>query len=200
MFTEIQDPTPWSGRHEHARFVQSLEQAQAADRTCYGCRWQVEHHGAEEFSSYSAPETMLAAISQRTEGSRLGHAAALAPGAMNHPCASPNAPRPSTVSAAGGVEQGLTRSTAPEWRLFGIDPETVHSQTQEAFEFISRARSDRALSFRGPALPARRRIDPAQTLSAPASAAVAGHLQPRLARGGLSARRRRARHHPLGIP
>lgn len=33
---------------------------------------------------------------------------------------------------------GLTRSTAPEWRLFGVDPETVRDQTQHAFEQVPR--------------------------------------------------------------
>jgi alkanesulfonate monooxygenase SsuD/methylene tetrahydromethanopterin reductase-like flavin-dependent oxidoreductase (luciferase family) len=149
MFTEIQDPRPWRDGHEHERLTQSLEQAELADRLGYGCWWQVEHHGAEEFSLSSAPELMLTAISQRTQRIRLGHAAALAPGAMNHPLRV--AERAATLDhlSGGRLEMGLTRSTVPEWRLFGIDPDAVRSQTQEAFELVPRAWTSERLTYSG---------------------------------------------------
>ncbi|HTJ67661.1 MAG TPA: LLM class flavin-dependent oxidoreductase [Actinospica sp.] len=145
VFNEIQDPRPWGEEHEHTRFTQALEQAELADRLGYGCWWQVEHHGAEQFSLSSAPELMLAAISQRTERIRLGHAAVLAPGAINHPVRI--AERAATLDhlSAGRVEIGLTRSTPPEWRLFGVDPQTAAEQTAEAFELVPKLwTSDRA--------------------------------------------------------
>ena len=145
IFNEIQDPKPWLEQHEHLRFTQALEQAELADRLGYGCWWQVEHHGAEQFSLSSAPELLLAAISQRTERIRLGHAAALAPGAINHPVRV--AERAATLDhlSGGRVELGLTRSTPPEWRLFGVDPETAAGQTDEAFGLIPKLwTSDRA--------------------------------------------------------
>ena len=85
LFNEIQDPRPWAEAHEHVRFTRAIEQAELADELGYGCWWQVEHHGGEEFSLSSAPEIVLAAISQRTRRIRLGHSAVLAPGAINHP-------------------------------------------------------------------------------------------------------------------
>ena len=138
VFNEIQDPRPWGADHEHVRFTQALEQAELADRLGYGCWWQVEHHGAEQFSLSSAPELMLAAISQRTERIRLGHAAVLAPGTINHPVRI--AERAATLDhlSGGRLELGLTRSTPPEWRLFGVDPETAAAQTAEAFELVPR--------------------------------------------------------------
>lgn len=145
VFNEIQDPRPWGEDHEHVRFMQALEQAELADRLGYGCWWQVEHHGAEEFSLSSAPELMLAAISQRTSRIRLGHAAVLAPGVINHPVRV--AERAATLDhlSGGRLELGLTRSTAPEWRLFGVDAEAATGQTAEAFELIPRLwTSDRA--------------------------------------------------------
>ena len=66
LFNEIQNPRPWVAGHEQLRFQQAIEQAKLADELGYGCWWQVEHHGAEEFSLSSAPEIFLAAISQRT--------------------------------------------------------------------------------------------------------------------------------------
>ena len=107
-----------------------------ADELGYGCWWQVEHHGGEEFSLSSAPEIVLAAVSQRTRRIRLGHSAVLAPGAINHPVRA--AERAATLDhlSGGRLEVGLTKSTAAEWRLFGIDPAEVMAQTEEAFELI----------------------------------------------------------------
>jgi alkanesulfonate monooxygenase SsuD/methylene tetrahydromethanopterin reductase-like flavin-dependent oxidoreductase (luciferase family) len=136
LFNEIQDPRPWPEGHEHVRLLQAVEQAELADELGYGCWWQVEHHGGEEFSLSSAPEIMLAAISQRTRRIRLGHSAVLAPGAINHPVRA--AERAATLDhlSDGRLEVGLTRSTAPEWRLFGVDPAEVAEQTEEAFQLV----------------------------------------------------------------
>jgi alkanesulfonate monooxygenase SsuD/methylene tetrahydromethanopterin reductase-like flavin-dependent oxidoreductase (luciferase family) len=136
LFNEIQDPRPWTEGHEHVRLRQAIEQAELADELGYGCWWQVEHHGGEEFSLSSAPEIMLAAIAQRTRRIRLGHSAVLAPGAINHPVRA--AERAATLDhlSGGRLEVGLTRSTAAEWRLFGIDPAEVAEQTEEAFQLI----------------------------------------------------------------
>lgn len=136
LFNEIQDPRPWTEGHEHERFQQAIEQAELADELGYGCWWQVEHHGGEEFSLSSAPEIMLAAVSQRTRRIRLGHSAVLAPGAINHPVRA--AERAATLDhlSGGRLEVGLTKSTAAEWRLFGIDPAEVMAQTEEAFQLI----------------------------------------------------------------
>jgi alkanesulfonate monooxygenase SsuD/methylene tetrahydromethanopterin reductase-like flavin-dependent oxidoreductase (luciferase family) len=138
LFNEIQNPRPWSEGHEQLRFTQAIEQAVLADELGYGCWWQVEHHGAGEFSLSSAPELMLAALSQRTRRIRLGHSAVLAPGRFNHPIRV--AERAATLDhlSGGRVELGLTRSTIPEWRLFGIEPEDARAQTQEAFEMVPR--------------------------------------------------------------
>src|SRR5207248_10415170 len=60
----------------------------------------------------------------------------LAPGRFNHPIRI--AERAATLDqlSAGRVELGLTRSTAPEWRLFNIDPAEVRTQTQQTFEMV----------------------------------------------------------------
>ncbi len=65
--------------------MNTLEQAKLADRLRYGCWWQVEHHTAEEFSYSSAPEVMLAAISQHTTSIRLGHSSVLSPFRFSYP-------------------------------------------------------------------------------------------------------------------
>ncbi|HEX5407023.1 MAG TPA: LLM class flavin-dependent oxidoreductase [Pseudonocardiaceae bacterium] len=138
LFNEIQNPRPWSAGHEQARFQQAIEQAKLADELGYGCWWQVEHHGAGEFSLSSAPELLLTAISQHTKQIRLGHSAVLAPARFNHPIRV--AERAATLDhlSGGRLELGLTRSTIPEWRLFGIDSQDVRPQTQQAFELVTK--------------------------------------------------------------
>jgi alkanesulfonate monooxygenase SsuD/methylene tetrahydromethanopterin reductase-like flavin-dependent oxidoreductase (luciferase family) len=136
IFNEIQDPRPWAEGHEHRRIVQAIEQAKLADELGYGCFWQVEHHGGEEFSLSSAPELLLAAIAQQTKRIRLGHSAVLAPYRFNHPIRVAERAAYLDHLSRGRLELGLTRSTIPEWRLFGVDPDDAREQTQEAFEVI----------------------------------------------------------------
>ncbi|MGW1717646.1 LLM class flavin-dependent oxidoreductase [Streptomyces sp. NPDC002156] len=156
IFSEIQGPRPWQGDdHEHQRISQTLEQAVLADELGYGCWWQVEHHGAEEFSLSSAPELLLAAISQRTSRIRLGHAAVLAPPQINHPIRIAERAAMLDQLSGGRAEIGLTRSTPPEWRLFGADPETVRDRVQDAFQTVPRMwTGDRSASGGVPVLPA----------------------------------------------
>jgi alkanesulfonate monooxygenase SsuD/methylene tetrahydromethanopterin reductase-like flavin-dependent oxidoreductase (luciferase family) len=147
LFNEIQNPRPWPEDHEQRRFRQAIEQAKLADEMGYGCWWQVEHHGAEEFSLSSAPELLLTAIAQHTKRIRLGHSAVLAPARFNHPIRI--AERAATLDhlSGGRVELGLTRSTAPEWRLFNIDPDDVRAQTQQAFEMVPKIWTSERFSY-----------------------------------------------------
>ncbi len=147
LFNEIQNPRPWPDGHEQRRFRQAIEQAKLADRLGYGCWWQVEHHGAGEFSLSSAPELMLAAIAQHTSRIRLGHAAVLAPGRFNHPIRI--AERAATLDhlSGGRVELGMTRSTIPEWRLFNVEPDDARAQTQQAFELVPRLWTTDGVSY-----------------------------------------------------
>lgn len=136
VFSEIQNPKPWQGDHEHQRITQTLEQARLADELGYGCWWQVEHHGAEEFSLSSAPELLLTAISQQTRRIRLGHSAVLGPSRINHPVRAAERAAWLDHLSGGRLEFGLTRSTIPEWRLFNTDPADARAQTSLAFEMI----------------------------------------------------------------
>ena len=80
IFTEVQKArAAWGDDHEQDVIEETLEQARLADELGYECWWQVEHHGATEFSYSSAPELLLTAISQRTSRLRLGHSGVLAP-------------------------------------------------------------------------------------------------------------------------
>ena len=85
IFCEIQQAKPWPAEHEAALFRDTMEQAQAADRSGFDVWWQVEHHGAPQFSYSAAPEIVLTAIAMRTRRLRVGHAGVLAPFRINGP-------------------------------------------------------------------------------------------------------------------
>ncbi len=148
MFTEIQDPRPWTDDHEHRRIVEVLEQAKLADEMGYGCFWQVEHHAGGEFSLSSAPELMLSAISQHTRRIRLGHSAVLAPFRFNHPIRVAERAAYLDHLSGGRLELGLARSTIPEWRLFNIPAEEARDQMQQAFEMIPRMWTEDRFSWK----------------------------------------------------
>lgn len=180
IFSEIQNPRPWppGDDHQHLRIQQAIEQAVLADELGYGCWWQVEHHGAEEFSLSSAPELLLAALSQRTSRIRLGHAAVLAPREINHPIRIAERAAMLDHLSGGRAEIGLTRSTPPEWRLFGADPATVRERTRDAFEAVPKMwTGDTSVSGGVPVVPApyQRPHPPLwQAASSPASFEEAG--------------------------
>ncbi|WP_438021073.1 LLM class flavin-dependent oxidoreductase [Sorangium sp. So ce315] len=148
IFTEMQSPRPWSKDHEHRIIMETLEQAKLADSLGYGCWWQVEHHTAEEFSYSSAPEIMLAAISQHTKTMRLGHSSVLAPFRFNHPIRTAERAAFLDHLSGGRLELGLARSTIPEWRTFNIPPDRTRAQMQQAFEMLPKMWTQERFSWK----------------------------------------------------
>ena len=57
IFSELQKAQPWPPQHERAVIEEAIEQARLADALGFGCWWNVEHHGATEFSYSSAPSS-----------------------------------------------------------------------------------------------------------------------------------------------
>ena len=74
IFYELQLPRPWAHGDEHRLYQNALDQIEMADRLGYDHAWQVEHHFLEEYSHSPAPESFLAAASQRTRRIELGAA------------------------------------------------------------------------------------------------------------------------------
>ena len=140
IFSEMQRPRElWDDdAYEHTLIEETLEQAQLADALGYGCWWQVEHHGAVEFSYSSAPELMLTAIARGTERLRVGHSAVLSPHCFHHPIRVAERAAFLDHLSGGRLELGLARSTIPEWRAFNIEGEQTREQMQQAFELIPR--------------------------------------------------------------
>ena len=59
VFCEIQRAFPWKGKDEASLLHEVLAQAKAAEAAGFDIWWQVEHHGAPQFSYSSAPEVVL---------------------------------------------------------------------------------------------------------------------------------------------
>jgi alkanesulfonate monooxygenase SsuD/methylene tetrahydromethanopterin reductase-like flavin-dependent oxidoreductase (luciferase family) len=90
LFYELQLPKPadrdqWGPDAERRIYHDMLEQVALADSLGFDYVFEVEHHFLEEYSHSSAPELMMAALSQRTQRIRLGHGIVLTPPGYNHP-------------------------------------------------------------------------------------------------------------------
>ena len=83
MFYEIQVPRPASPEAEHERIREIVDQVRLAEEMGFEEVWFVEHHFLTEWAHSSAPEVMLAALSQHTTTMRLGFGVVLLP--IHHP-------------------------------------------------------------------------------------------------------------------
>ena len=136
VFCETQKAAPLRPDHETRVFRETLEQAAFADRAGFDCWWQVEHHGAVEFSYSSAPEMLLAWIATRTQRIHLGHAGVLAPFNINHPIRAAERAAMLDHISNGRAELGLARTGAGEWDTFQVNPDTSRQQLIEAMRMI----------------------------------------------------------------
>jgi len=121
---------------EHGVYLDAIEQARLADELGFGCWWTVEHHGADEFSYSSAPEMMLAVLSQHTERIHLGHSGVLAPFNINHPLRVGERAAFLDQLSGGRLELGLARSGGTEWETFEVDPDSSRQQLREALQMM----------------------------------------------------------------
>jgi alkanesulfonate monooxygenase SsuD/methylene tetrahydromethanopterin reductase-like flavin-dependent oxidoreductase (luciferase family) len=119
-----------------------------ADELGFRCWWEVEHHGAVEFSWSSAPELFLAYLSQHTRRIHLGHAGVLAPFRINHPLRVAERAALLDVISGGRLELGLARSGGNEWDTFHVDPATSRAQLVEAMRMIPKMWTEDAFSWK----------------------------------------------------
>jgi alkanesulfonate monooxygenase SsuD/methylene tetrahydromethanopterin reductase-like flavin-dependent oxidoreductase (luciferase family) len=150
VFSELQKPGPFAPDHERRLLAEATLQAQLADRLGFGCWWTVEHHGAVEFSYSSAPELMLAALSQRTERIRFGHSGVLAPFKINHPLRVAERAAWIDLLSGGRLEMGLARSGGTEWEAFGVDPDTSREQLRETLCMLPRMWTQDSFKWESP--------------------------------------------------
>ena len=138
IFSELQKAQPWPANHERAVIEEALAQAKLADELGFGCWWNVEHHGAAEFSYSSAPEMMPVLLSQHTRRLRFGHSGILAPFRINHPVRIAERAAFADIVSGGRLELGLARSGGMEWDTFGVDPASSRAELREALHMIPR--------------------------------------------------------------
>ncbi len=119
LFYELQLPKPydgdtWDPDAETRIMNEMLDQCELADQLGFEYVFEVEHHFLEEYSHSSAPELVLAALSQRTRNMRLGHGIVLSPPGYNHPART--AERVSTLDrlSGGRVEWGTGESSSDQ--------------------------------------------------------------------------------------
>lgn len=123
LFYELQLPKPagqeqWDPDDEKKIYHDMLEQVELADSLGFDYVFEVEHHFLEEYSHSSAPEMVMAALSQRTKNIRLGHGIVLMPPGYNHPARVAERIGALDILSNGRVEFG-TGESASEMELGG---------------------------------------------------------------------------------
>src|SRR5438552_893083 len=135
IFYELQLPRPWQEGDELKLYQDALTQLETADRFGYDYAWVVEHHFLEEYSHSPAPESFLAAASQRTKNIRLGHG--IFQLTTNHPARVAERVAVLDLLSNGRVEFGMGESASiTELTPFGGDMETKREVFEEAVRAI----------------------------------------------------------------
>lgn len=147
IFCEIQRADIKTPEQERTLLADTLAEAREADRAGFETWWQVEHHGAPEFSYSAAPELILAAIAANTKRLRVGHAGVLAPFRINGPLRVAERGATLDVLSGGRFELGLAKSGGKEWETFGVNPETARDELREALEMIPQMWSRKTFSW-----------------------------------------------------
>jgi len=147
VFCEIQIAKPWPPEHERQILVDTVEQARAADRAGFEVWWQVEHHGAPEFSYSAAPEVVLTAIAMATKRMHVGHAGVLAPFKINGPLRVAERAATLDILSGGRFELGLAKSGGKEWETFGVNPEFARDELREALQMIPKMWTEPTFSW-----------------------------------------------------
>ena len=148
IFCEIQIAKPWPPEHEREILLNTIEQARAADRAGFDVWWQVEHHGAPEFSYSAAPEVVLTTIANATKRMHVGHAGVLAPFRINGPLRVAERAATLDILSGGRFELGLAKSGGKEWETFGVNPETARQEVREALQMIPKMWTEPSFSWK----------------------------------------------------
>src|SRR5882724_7029652 len=147
VFCEVQLGKPFPPDHERKLIFDTIEEARAADKAGFEIWWQVEHHGAPEFSYSAAPELLLTAIALNTHRIHVGHAGVLAPFRINGPLRVAERAATLDILSNGRFELGLAKSGGKEWETFGVDPETARDELREALQMIPQMWSDKTFGW-----------------------------------------------------
>jgi alkanesulfonate monooxygenase SsuD/methylene tetrahydromethanopterin reductase-like flavin-dependent oxidoreductase (luciferase family) len=135
IFYELQLPRPWHPGDEQKLYQNALSQIELADALGYDHAWQVEHHFLEEYSHSPAPESFLAAASQRTKNIRLGHG--ICQLTTNHPARVAERIATLDLLSNGRCEFGMGESASEtELTPFGVKMDDKREIFEEAVRAI----------------------------------------------------------------
>jgi alkanesulfonate monooxygenase SsuD/methylene tetrahydromethanopterin reductase-like flavin-dependent oxidoreductase (luciferase family) len=143
LFYELQLPKPvdkdqWDPDAERRIYHEMLEQVELADKLGFDYVFEVEHHFLEEYSHSSAPEMVMAALSQRTKNIRLGHGIVLTPPPYNPPQRVAERIAALDILSNGRVEFGTGESSSDmELGGFGVDRGLKKAMWEEAAREIA---------------------------------------------------------------
>ncbi|MBB6172913.1 alkanesulfonate monooxygenase SsuD/methylene tetrahydromethanopterin reductase-like flavin-dependent oxidoreductase (luciferase family) [Nocardiopsis mwathae] len=122
---------------EKRAFDGAVAQAELADDLGYEAVWFVEHHFTRGFSHSSAPDLILAAISQRTRRLRLGLGVVLLP--FQSPVRTAERVATLDVLSGGRVEFGTGRGASPlEYQAFDRPFERSRRIWEESLDAVLR--------------------------------------------------------------
>ena len=137
LFYQLRFPEPWSSEKEQKCLWEAIEQITYAEEMGFEGLWLTEHHFAPAWSTASAPEVVLTAISQRTSKMRLGFAVVLSP--IHHPLHIAAKAATLDLLSNGRVDLGVGRASTPhQLTPFGVNLEDTRGMTDEAPRDFSR--------------------------------------------------------------
>ena len=147
LFYEFAVPE-FTGLGDREVFDQSLAEIALADGAGFDGVWVVEHHFYRQYSHSSAPETIMGAISQRTERMRIGHGVVLLP--FKHPVMVAERIATLDLLSGGRIDVGVGRGLSPlEYEVFGGSMEESRARVDEAVEILRRSWAGQPFSFDG---------------------------------------------------
>jgi alkanesulfonate monooxygenase SsuD/methylene tetrahydromethanopterin reductase-like flavin-dependent oxidoreductase (luciferase family) len=135
LFNQLQMPKPWHANAEPGMYKEAIAEAVHAEAVGFDAYWQTEHHFYTEIGHSSAPEIVLAAISQRTTRLRLGLGVVVLP--CNHPYRVAEYVSTLDVVSDGRVDFGTGRGASPyHVEAFGHTPSETKAVWEEALRAI----------------------------------------------------------------
>lgn len=153
VFFELQTPEPYNFENEYGILWTEVEHVELAEKLGFQCAWLCEHHGLALRAHCSAPEVVLAAISQRTKTIRLGHAIIEMLPPMNHVIRVAERVATLDLLSKGRVEVGLGRTMVDTdlaaFRLEKLDMEDIHGMWREGVDAIRKLWTESPASFEG---------------------------------------------------
>ncbi len=148
LFYEIQVPRPAAPGAEQQRIREVIDQVRLAEEMGFEQVWFVEHHCLTEWAHCSAPEVMLAAISQVTSTIRLGFGVILLP--VHHPIHVAVKTATLDVLSGGRVDVGVGRSGNPyQIAPFGIDIADTRGIWEESLSMLPKLWTQEIYSHQG---------------------------------------------------